>query len=59
MSAKAAGYDEKEERVPVKVLLSRETAERLAQFCNDCRVTPDQVVEHALADYFREGDISH
>jgi hypothetical protein len=33
--------------------------DRLREFCREYRVTPDMVVERALADYFREGDMSH
>jgi hypothetical protein len=29
------------------------------QYCIDHRVTPDEVVERALLEYFREGDMSH
>jgi hypothetical protein len=36
-----------------------ELAETLRDFCRDKRVTPDMVVERALAEYFREGDMSH
>lgn len=43
----------------VAVTLPREVAERLRQFCRDYGVSPDRVVERALRDYFREGDMSH
>ncbi len=59
MSAIAAGNGGKEERGPVTVLLTREMVDRLTQYCHDYRVTPDEVVERALAEYFREGDMSH
>ncbi len=59
MSAMAAGNGEQGERGPVTVLLPRETIDRLVQFCIDYRTTPDEVVERALRDYFREGDVSH
>ena len=59
MSAMAAGNGEQGERGPVTVLLPRETIDRLVQFCIDYRITPDEVVERALRDYFREGDVSH
>jgi hypothetical protein len=47
------------QRVPVTVTLPGEMLDRLAEFCREYRVTPDRVVERALADYFREGDVSH
>ena len=47
------------ERETVTVSLSPEIAGRLAAFCRELKVSPDQVVERALADYFREGDMSH
>lgn len=59
MSAMAAGNGEQGERGPVTVLLPRETIDRLVQFCVDYRITPDEVVERALRDYFHEGDVSH
>lgn len=55
----AAGSDEQGERRPLTVLLPRETVDRLTQYCIDYRVTPDELVERALAEYFREGDMSH
>jgi hypothetical protein len=59
MSATAAGSDGRGERGPVTVLLPKETVDRLMQYCIDHRVTPDEVVERALLEYFREGDMSH
>jgi hypothetical protein len=46
-------------RAPVTVTLPVEMVDRLKEFCREYAVTPDQVVERALADYFREGDMSH
>jgi hypothetical protein len=46
-------------RRPVTVTLPAELAVRLEQFCRDHRVAPDRVVERALEEYFREGDMSH
>ena len=59
MSAMAAGSDEQGERRPLTVVLPWETVDRLTQYCLDYRVTPDEVVERALTEYFREGDMSH
>ena len=47
------------ERETITVSLSPEIAERLAAFCREMKIAPDLVVERALADYFREGDVSH
>ncbi len=33
--------------------------ETLREFCRDKRVSPELVVERALVEYFREGDMSH
>ncbi len=46
-------------RRPVTVSLPAELCERLSAFCREYKVPPDLVVERALEDYFREGDISH
>lgn len=59
MSATAAGNEGKGERGTLTVLLPRETVDRLLQFCADYGLTPDDVVERALQEYFREGDMSH
>ena len=47
------------ERETITVSLPPEIAERLASFCREMKIAPDLVVERALADYFREGDVSH
>jgi len=47
------------QREPVTVTLPAEQVDQLKEFCREYRVTPDQVVERALAEYFREGDMSH
>jgi predicted transcriptional regulator len=47
------------ERETITVSLPPEIVERLAAFCREMKVSPDRVVERALADYFREGDVSH
>ena len=60
MSAMAAGNGEQGERGPVTVLLPRETVDRLDAVLHSITgVTPDEVVERALREYFREGDMSH
>ena len=46
-------------REQVTVFLPAELVEILRDFCRDKRVTPDLVVERALAEYFREGEMSH
>jgi len=46
-------------REQITVTLPKEIAEQLAEFCREKEVSPDRVVERALADYFREGDMSH
>jgi len=46
-------------REQITVSLPAELAETLRSFCRDKRVTPELVVERALAEYFREGDMSH
>lgn len=59
MSATAAGSDGQGERGAVTVLLPQETVDRLLRYCVDYRVTPDEVVERALNEYFLVGDMSH
>jgi len=46
-------------REPVTVRLPEDLVATLVEFCRDKRVVPDLVVERALKDYFREGDMSH
>ncbi|MBI5419103.1 MAG: hypothetical protein HZA60_03345 [Deltaproteobacteria bacterium] len=41
------------------VRLPAEIADRLRAFCREKNIPPDLVVERALLDYFREGDVSH
>ena len=45
--------------VPVTVTLPAALADQLMEFCRNYRVTRDIVVERALIEYFREGDMSH
>ncbi|MGB3096914.1 MAG: hypothetical protein WBB46_09325 [Candidatus Deferrimicrobiaceae bacterium] len=46
-------------REQVTVTLPVELHEKLSEFCREMKVSPDLVVERALTDYFREGDMSH
>jgi len=59
MSAKPNETKESGDRVPVAVTLPEALADRLKDFCREFRVTPDKVIERALVEYFREGDMSH
>jgi hypothetical protein len=59
MSGERKGKREKGGLEPVTVLLPTALLEALREFCRDKRVTPELVVERALAEYFREGDMSH
>ena len=45
--------------VVVTVALPAALVDQLKEFCRNCRVTRDIVVERALVEYFREGDMSH
>ena len=61
MSGKTDGKKENVERDPVSVTVTLPAAlvDQLKEFCRNCRVTRDIVVERALVEYFREGDMSH
>lgn len=61
MSGKTRGGKGNGERetVPVTVTLPAALADQLKEFCRTYRVTRDIVVERALIEYFREGDMSH
>jgi hypothetical protein len=61
MSGKTGGEKGIGERAPVSVTvtLPAALADQLKEFCRNCRVNPDMVVERALGEYFREGDMSH
>ena len=61
MSGKAGGKKGNGEREPVSVTVTLPAAlvDQLAEFCRNCRVTREIVVERALIEYFREGDMSH
>jgi hypothetical protein len=61
MSGKTGGEKGNGERDPVTVMVTLPAAlvDQLIEFCRNCRVTRDVVVERALIEYFREGDMSH
>jgi len=59
MKVPNGGSPEHGEREQITVSLPAEIAARLSSFCREMKVSPDRVVERALADYFREGDMSH
>ena len=60
MNGKTGGGKGTGEREPVSVTvtLPAPLADQLKEFCRNCRVTRDIVVERALIEYFREGDMS-
>jgi hypothetical protein len=47
------------QREKVSVTLPVELHAKLSEFCREKKVSPDLVVERALTEYFREGDVSH
>ena len=49
----------KARRERVTVTLPSDLHGKLLEFCRDKKLSPDLVVERALADYFREGEMSH
>jgi hypothetical protein len=53
--------DEKDKggRRDVTVSLSAEIVETLQSFCREKGIPPDLVVERALIEYFREGEMCH
>ncbi|MBP2688119.1 MAG: hypothetical protein H6R41_606 [Deltaproteobacteria bacterium] len=59
MSEKARGKKGNGGREPLSVTLPSALVDQLREFCRECRVTPDMVVERALVEYFREGEMSH
>jgi hypothetical protein len=61
MSGKTGGKKGDGEREPVSVTVTLPSAlgDQLKEFCRNYRVTRDIVVERALVEYFREGDMSH
>ncbi|HEX9849896.1 hypothetical protein [Candidatus Deferrimicrobium sp.] len=61
MGGRTGGETGNGEREPVSVtvMLPAALADQLKEFCRNCRVPRDLVVERALIEYFREGDMSH
>jgi len=61
MGEKTGGEKENGGREPVTVTVTLPSAlvDQLQEFCRSYRVTRDIVVERALVEYFREGDMSH
>jgi metal-responsive CopG/Arc/MetJ family transcriptional regulator len=61
MSGKTGGEKGNGEREPVAVTVTLPSAlvDQLNTFCRSYLVTRDIVVERALIEYFREGDMSH
>ena len=61
MSGKKGGEKGNGERelVSVTVTLPAALVDELKEFCRNCGVMRDMVVERALVEYFREGDMSH
>ena len=59
MKESKGGSPDRGKRERITVSLPAEIAAQLSSFCREKEVSPDRVVERALADYFREGDMSH
>ncbi|HEX8043666.1 hypothetical protein [Candidatus Deferrimicrobium sp.] len=61
MGGKTGGEKGNAERetVSVTVTLPAALVDQMKEFCRNCRVPRDIVVERALIEYFREGDMSH
>jgi metal-responsive CopG/Arc/MetJ family transcriptional regulator len=59
MSDGGGGNHQERDRKEVTVLLPAELHQTLAEFCREQNVSRDLVVERALREYFREGDMSH
>jgi metal-responsive CopG/Arc/MetJ family transcriptional regulator len=56
---RGAKKPERGDRKEVTVMLPAELHQTLAEFCREQKVSRDLVVERALTEYFREGDMSH
>jgi hypothetical protein len=59
MNAGGKGKKGNGEREPIALTLPAALLDQLKDFCREYRVTPELVVERALVEYFREGDMSH
>ena len=59
MSEGGGGQRQERARKEVTVTLPAELHQTLAAFCREQKVSRDLVVERALTEYFREGDMSH
>ena len=61
MIGKTGGETGNGEREPVSVTVTLPAAlfDQLKEFCRNCRVPRVIVVERALIEYFREGEMSH
>lgn len=59
MSEPGEGKEKTRLRERITVTLPAGLHERLSAFCREMKIPPDLVVERALAEYFREGDVSH
>ncbi len=59
MSEGGKKSEAKGRRERVTVTLPSDLHGKLLEFCRDKKLSPDLVVERALADYFREGEMSH
>ena len=61
MSGKTGGEKGNAERDPelLTVTLPSALVDQLKEFCRNCRVPRDIVIERALVEYFREGEMSH
>lgn len=61
MSGKTGEEKGNSDRDPVLVTVALPSGlvDQLKEFCRNCRVPRDIVVERALVEYFREGEMSH
>ena len=59
MNAGTKGRKGNGEREPITLMMPGALLDQLKDFCREYRVTPELVVERALIEYFREGDMSH
>jgi hypothetical protein len=59
MSTTRKSEKDRNGRRDVTVSLSADIVETLQTFCREKSVPPDIVVERALIEYFREGEMCH